>query len=266
MDDFHRRILFMKKNAYLITLVIITVCCVIAGSCWHIFKWGFSFMESFVPFVFSESDKERPGSLSSKGTQLDEFTSISADVSIMDIDIVSGDEYSISYSAHEKLVPKFEVKNSCLEITQNPKKLWGNKTCSVTITVPEELSGVYLDMSVGDIDITGITASSLEIDTSVGDLDISDCKFGDADVDASTGDIDFLNTVFDRLEIDASVGDVQVDAAENLSDYKIELDTGIGDVEVNGRDYKDCFYQNAAEDGRKSLTVDTSTGDIELNY
>jgi len=99
-------------------------------------------MESFVPFVFSESDKERPGSLSSKGTQLDEFTSISADVSIMDIDIVSGDEYSISYSAHEKLVPKFEVKNSCLEITQKPKKLWGNKTCSVTITVEPAKSAV----------------------------------------------------------------------------------------------------------------------------
>lgn len=259
----------MKKNAYLITLVIITVCCVIAGSCWHIFKWGFSFMENIVPFVFSDSEDEQPGKRSSKDMLVDEFTSISADVSVMDIDIISGDEYSVSYSAHKKLTPKFEVENSCLKITQsNPKKLWGwgNKTCSVTITVPEDLSSVYLDMSVGDIDLTGITAASLEIDTSVGDLDIMDCKFGDADVDASTGDIDFLNTVFDRLEIDASVGDVQVDAAENLSDYKIELDTGIGDVDVNGRNYKDSFYQNAGEDGRKSLTVDTSTGDIELNY
>lgn len=257
----------MKKNAYLITLVTVTVCCVIAGSCWHIFKWGFSFMESFMPFVFSESEKEQPGSLSSKDTLLDEFTSISADVSMMDIDIVSGDEYSLSYSAHEKLAPKFEVKNSCLEITQKPaKNFWGRKTCSVTITVPGELSSVYLDMSAGDIDLNGITADRLDIDVSAGDLDISDCKLGDASVDASTGDIDFLNTEFDKLEIDASIGDIQVDAAEDLSDYKIKLDTSLGDVDVNGRDYKDCFFQNAGEDGRKSLTIVTSTGDIELNY
>lgn len=256
----------MKKNVYLTILAIVTVICVIAGTCYHVFSWGFSFMENAIPFFISDERKESAGKLTDSGElNLDSFTSIYADVSVMDLDIVSGDQYSISYSANEKLIPEYEVQDSRLVIKQKKKKLWGNKKCSVTITVPEELKEVELDASVGDIDLKGISVSDLEIDASVGDVKIAGCTLKVATVDASTGDIGFSNTAFDTLEVDASVGNVDLDSAVDLSVYSVILDTSVGNVSVNGQDYKRHYSHNGSQSG-KSLTVDCSVGDIELNY
>lgn len=255
----------MKKNIYLTVLAIVTVICVISGTCYHVFRWGFSIAENFVPFLV-EGKKEQAGPVQESGEiKLDDFTSIDADVSVMDLDIVSGDQYSISYSANEKLIPEYEVQDSRLVIKQKQKKLWGNKKCSVTITVPVELGKVELDASVGDIDLKGISVSDLEIDASVGDVKITGCTLKEATVDASTGDIGFSNTAFDTLEVDASVGNVDLDSAVDLSVYSVILDTSVGSVSVNGQDYKRRYSHNGSQSG-KSLTVDCSVGDIELNY
>lgn len=259
----------MKKNVYLTVLVIITVLCVIGGTCYHVLDWGVSFIGNLIPFLETEEKKD-PGPVQESGeVKLDDFTAIDADVSVMNLDIVVSDHYSISCSANRRLVPEYEVKGETLVIKQGTKgmKWWGNKKCDVTITVPEtgQFTKIRLDASVGDIDLKGISGSELEIDTSVGDIMVDGCAFQTVTLDASTGDVDFKDTAFDKMEIDTSVGDVDVSSPADLSGYDVELDTSTGEVTVNGVSHKRDYSHDGTERG-KELTIDSSIGDIELNY
>lgn len=255
----------MKKNSYLMILTIVTVVCVLAGSAWHIFKWGFSLLDDFVPFF--DTDRKNTGKLLDEtGADVEEFTSINIDASLIDLNIESGDRFSISYSGREKLRPEYEVKDSCLYVKQKEGKWWGSNTeCSMTITVPKELAEVTVDASTGDIDFEGISIQSLKLDASLGDIDIEDCTIGDVDIDTSTGDLELGNIIFDTLKIDASMGDIRVEAAEDLSDYDIKVDIALGEITVNGQEYHDS-YSSPAAGSDKSVTIDGSTGDIELSF
>lgn len=256
----------MKKNIYLTILTIVTVICIIAGSCYHIIGWGISLAEKFNFPFWGDNAKISAGKLTESGDlPLDEFTSIQADVSVMDLNIVNGTDFSIRYSANQKLIPKYKVENNVLIINQTCKmsSIAGSKKCAVSITVPQELDTIDIAAAVGDIDLNGLTSSNLILKADVGDIDISDCDFGQVELDAAVGDIDFSNSSFLTMNAVNDVGDVKVDT-DDLSDYQIELNTSIGEVSVNGRGSHRNFEQDG--DTNRKLVIDNSTGDIELTY
>lgn len=47
----------MKKNVYLIILTLVTVICIIGGTCYHLVGWGVSFL-SHLPFASFYSDSD----------------------------------------------------------------------------------------------------------------------------------------------------------------------------------------------------------------
>lgn len=257
----------MKKNIYLTVLTIVTVICVIVGSCYHLIGWGVSLAEWFNRSVFHKQT-ENAGNLMTDTVNLDAFSNITADINVMDFTLTEGSDFSISYSASKKLVPEYEVKNNTLTLKQKDIKGnqfpgTGNKKCTVIITVPDSLQTVQIDANVGDVDLDGISAKSLILDANVGDVDVTDCSFEQVKADASVGDVDFENSSFQSMDISADVGDVSV-SADGLSDYRMELSTDIGEVGVNGRSYRKNYAHSGDSDCK--LIIDNSTGDIEVSY
>lgn len=262
----------MKKNIYLITITVITALCIIAGTWWHVIKWGMHLVSGlpFLSEMVGDDDTESTGSNRPHqgGETYDSFDAISMDISVADLNIQTGDTYSISYDCNrDKLVPKFHLDNGTLVVTQSKARhinFPGSTKCEITITVPADaiLQDMNIDGSVGDMDFSSIRTEKSRFDFSVGDVDLKDSALGECTIDTSTGDIDLENCTFDNLKIDTSVGDVDVITSQDLGDYNITLDTSVGEVSVNGRSHK-THYEVQGDSGKK-LTVDNSTGDISL--
>lgn len=260
----------MKKNIYLTVITIITIICIIAGTCYHVIGWGVHFFseQPFISHILGDNDTESE-SLNQTTETLDSFDNMKLDISVSDLTITTGDSYSISYDTNRAvLIPKYEVSHGTLTVTQKSKhnNFWGSTHCAITITVPESavLSNLTADGSVGDVLFQNIQAQKSTLDFSVGDLDLENCALGDCSIDTSTGDIDVKDCTFGNMEIDTSVGDVSVSVSQDLASYDMTLDTGVGEVTVNGGSHKDHYESRG--DSSNTFTVDNSTGDISVNY
>ena len=256
----------MKRNVYLILITVITILCIIAGTGYHLVRFGLSVAEglpSFSEFIEAISDWDDDGddsddnddsdngistSVDASQKNLDAFSSINADLNVVDLTIQRGNTFSITCKASKKLTPEYKVENNCLTITQYAKAhnaLGRNKKCSVTITVADTLTDLKLHTNVGDVDLSGLNVLALDLRADVGDIDLEDCTFT-------------------SMEITSNVGDVDLDCKEDLSGYHIELGTGVGDVNVNDT-YCHRSYSNQG-DSSHSLTISNDTGDISLTY
>lgn len=281
----------MKKNVYLIILTLVTVICIIGGTCYHLVGWGVSFLSHlpFASFYSDSDDTESSGTtLSTDTVSLPSFNTVKVDSKVMNLSIEKGDDYSIQCETTEKLNPKYEIKDNTLIVSQTQKikihNFMNTQKCSVHITIPEDttLELINVDGSIGDINLSNLDVTTLKIDNSVGDVKMDDCKTDSIDVDTSTGDVKLngceaneinvdtsvgdtviKDIIFEKLYVDGSVGDVKVSSPKDLSDYAYDLDTSIGDVSINGVSHKK-EYQQKGTAGK--ITVDNSTGDISITY
>lgn len=281
----------MKKNVYLIILTIVTVICIIGGTCYHLVGWGVSFLSHlpFASFYSDSDDTESSGTTLSTGTvSLPSFNTVKIDSKVMNLSIEKGDDYSIQCDSTEKLNPKYEIKDNTLIVSQKQKikihNFMNTQKCSVHITIPEDttLELINVDGATGDINLSNLDVTTLKIDNSVGDVKMDDCKTDSIDIDTSTGDVKLngceaneinvdtsvgdtvlKDIIFEKLYVDGSVGDVKVSSSKDLSGYAYDLDTSIGDVSINGVSHKKEYQQKGT--GGK-ITVDNSTGDISITY
>jgi hypothetical protein len=281
----------MKKNVYLIILTLVTVICIIGGTCYHLVGWGVSFLSHlpFASFYSDSDDTESSGTTLSTGTvSLPSFNTVKIDSKVMNLSIEKGDDYSIQCDSTEKLNPKYEIKDKTLIVSQKQKikvhNFMNTQKCSVHITIPEDttLELINVDGATGDINLSNLDVTTLKIDNSVGDVKMDDCKTDSIDIDTSTGDVKLngceaneinvdtsvgdtvlKDITFEKLYVDGSVGDVKVSSPKDLSDYAYDLDTSIGEVSINGVSHKKEYQQKGT--GGK-ITVDNSTGDISITY
>lgn len=261
----------MKKNVYLIILTIVTVICIIGGTCYHLVGWGVSFLSHlpFASFYSDSDDTESSGTtLSTDTVSLPSFNTVKIDSKVMNLSIEKGDDYSIQCDADEKLNPKYEIKDNTLIVSQKQKikvhNFMKNPKCSVHITIPEDttlelinidgatgdislsnldVTTLKIDNSVGDVKMDNCKIASIGIDTSTGDVKLNDCEANEIDVDTSVGDTVIKDNIFEKLYVDGSVGDVKVSSSKDLSDYAYDLDTSIGDVSINGVSHKKEYQQ-----------------------
>ena len=281
----------MKKNVYLIILTLITIICIVGGTCYHLVGWGVSFLSHlpFASFYSDSDDTESSGTtLSTDTVSLPSFNTVKIDSKVMNLSIEKGDDYSIQCDSTEKLNPKYEIKDNTLIVSQKQKikihNFMNTQKCSVHITIPEDttLELINVDGATGDINLSNLDVTTLKIDNSVGDVKMDDCKTDSIDIDTSTGDVKLngceaneinvdtsvgdtviKDNIFEKLYVDGSVGDVKVSSSKDLSGYAYDLDTSIGDVSINGVSHKK-EYQQKGTDGK--ITVDNSTGDISITY
>lgn len=189
----------MKKNIYLIIITIITVVCIIAGSLYHIGGFALGLFDNLIP----RSDKPL-GNVCTEELSVDEFSNLVFDTTISNINVKTGDSYTVSYKCNK----------------------------------------LSLDTGVGEVNLNSLTASDAEFDTGVGDLYVTDCSFATCDVDGGTGNLSFENCAFDEMDIDGGTGNITVTSSQSLDGYMMDLDSGTGDITINGNDYDDEYEVN----------------------
>ena len=233
----------MKKNIYLIIITIITVVCIIAGSLYHIGGFALGLFNNLIP----RSDKSL-GNVCTEELSVDEFSNLVFDTTISNINVKTGDSYTVSYKCNKRLVPKIRSTGDTLTISQSKGANYRrNTTSEITVTIPE-----------------GTALNKLSLDTGVGDLYVTDCSFATCDVDGGTGNLSFENCAFDEMDIDGGTGNITVTSSQSLEGYMMDLDSGTGDITINGNDYNDEYEVN--EHAKKHLVIDSGLGDIEVKY
>lgn len=233
----------MKKNIYLIIITIITVVCIIAGSLYHIGGFALGLFDNLIP----RSDKSL-GNVCTEELSVDEFSNLVFDTTISNINVKTGDSYTVSYKCNKRLVPKIRSTGDTLTISQSKGANYKrNTTSEITVTIPE-----------------GTALNKLSLDTGVGDLYVTDCSFATCDVDGGTGNLSFENCAFDEMDIDGGTGNITVTSSQSLDGYMMDLDSGTGDITINGNDYDDEYEVN--EHAKKHLVIDSGLGDIEVKY
>jgi DUF4097 and DUF4098 domain-containing protein YvlB len=235
----------MKKNIYLILITVITVCCIIGGTAYHMLGWFSLGWFSFLKTSASESV--------SFDNALSDFSEISIDCSVADITIKSGSDYRLSFSGVSDLEPTASVKDGVLTIKQPNSTIIGlhnTNNCEMTLTVPADskLDSINVSSDVGNISVEDLTASAVSVSSDVGDVTLTGCDFSEIDASANIGDIEFHSGI-------------------DLSDAEISLITDLGTVSVNGSSYKTEFKQESSvKDSNRSLSAETDMGDISVEY
>lgn len=274
----------MKKTVFLAILTVITILCIIGGTIYHVS----GFIDNIHLFDFSGVTLDH--SRVTYSEDLDEFSAIDLDTSVMDITLETGDTFHLSYDCVSYLVPEVTVKKGTLFLTQPDVPHFGgsNNACSMTLTVPSgtvftnadissdvgniRISGLQaedadIQADVGDLTISGCTFTRSELDADVGDIDIGDTDFGKSEITADVGDVEITGALFTNLEISNDIGDISVDVDADLSDYQMDLSTDLGSVTLNGVGYKRSFSQKGTKDSKGlRLTIENSTGDIDVTY
>lgn len=241
----------MKKNIYIAVISSLTVFCIIYGT-WinvsgffnttknHIWR-GFNNIK-----IYDTSDSNN-GNKNDQMT-LEAFSEISININIGEVKIEEGSDYSIKYAVSSNwLIPKFEVSNGILSISQPSKKnKGGNNNCSITITVPStcELKKSDIDVDIGDIKISGINSKEIKADVNIGELKIADCEF-------------------DSAVVEVDVGDIRISGLHDIESYSYDLKASIGDVKCNGNQKRQ--YKSTGTDSKKYIRADVDVGDIKIN-
>ena len=244
----------MKKSVLLIILGVITIGCIIFGTIKHVGGGLKTLREHGIYIGHDDSAiEEGYGSGNIKGTvnqNLDKFSSIKIDASIMEVTIEEGDKlYFESNFTKEWLRPKVSVENGKLEIKQGKQKRGingGNNNCRVVITIP-----------------SGTKLSDIDINSNVGDLRLRKLEAEKIDLKLNVGEVSVRNVSFDKIDVDNNVGEVRVEAEGNLDDYDISASTDVGEVRVDGHNYKRSYNQRGS--GSKSIKINTNVGEINVN-
>lgn len=254
----------MKKNIYLTTITIITVICIIAGSLYHIGGFALGLFDNLIP----HSDKSL-GNVCTKELSVDEFSNLIFDTTISNINVTTGDSYTVSYKCNKRLVPKIKSSGDTLTISQSKGANYRrNTTSEITVTIPEgaALNKLSFDTGMGEVNLDALTAADAEFNTGVGDLYVTNCSFSTCDVDGGTGDLSFENCAFDKMDIDGGTGNITVTSSQSLDGYMMDLDSGTGSIAINGNDYGDEYEVNEKAEKVKHLIIDSGLGNIELKY
>lgn len=186
------------------------------------------------------------------------FGSIDADISLGSIQVVAGDDYTLSIWRSETLLgyePVLETRDGVLRLRdgglseqvrvnswEDLKNLFGvgRGSVEVIVTVPEgaELDKVSAKTRLGDVMLWGVSAEAVTAETGVGDVKCFEVRnAGVLDLTTGVGDVYLaLDEVRSGLDIalESGTGNVEADLGCPAGDCHYELESGLGIVTVDG--------------------------------
>lgn len=244
----------MKKSIYLTVISIITIACIIVGTCFHvIFGFG-GFIQNVISsrYEFLNNSDTNNESYSDSNITLDSFKNIVIDTDVIDITVVSGDNFSYSLECTKKLTPSISVTNDTLNITQGGIKninifgLHQNFKCKMKLTVP-----------------SGTTLNSANITSDVGNIKINNVSFSNMAISTDVGNIDISGITFDKLKITSDVGNINMSDIDGINACDINIASDIGKINYLGTTYRNnCNISSA--NAEKSVTITTDVGNIDI--
>ncbi len=240
------------KRAYLIVIWTITLIAICVGLAIHV--GGF-----IGPFAFFSN----AGEMVEDTIEIrDTVTKLDVNVDLGSVEIISGDNFSVSYNYPEKFVPNIRVKNEKLTIEEKndtPRFGKNDSTYCITITIPEEIkiTDCNVEAAIGEINITDVDMKKMEVSADIGTIDLKNVKGNALDVEANMGEIDLKSCSFNNVNAKADMGDITLDGDFNIieafcdmgdidittekptNEISVKAECELGDAEVNGVEISD---------------------------
>ena len=219
-----------------------------------------------------------------------EIVSIDIEVAVADIEIIlNADSSRVEARNYRKDILKISESNGTLILKDaRDYNYYYDDLSSTTVKVyivGNSFNIVDIDLDVGNITISGMTAGEADIDADVGDIKVSGSTFTDLNCSSATGNVTITDTTTTVLELDADVGDivfrgdvtreagissdvgnVTLDLASAESNYYFELSVDVGDVSINGSHTSGLgrHITHGQPNAPVKIEVESSLGDVDI--
>lgn len=208
-----------------------------------------------------------------------DINNIKIDVGTTNMVIKYGDTFSITA---ENVSKEFKIKEegNTLVIKEKNITIFGNKKSShTTITIPNDLNNLSIDIGAGKLELSDITSNNFSlnqgagkvvitnlisnnttIDGGTGELHITSSKLQNLDLDLGAGKCYYNGILLGNNKIDQGVGELILDLYRE--DYTIKASKGLGSITINGESYsKDV----TVGEGTNIIDIDGGVGSIIIN-
>lgn len=249
------------KKIYLMILGTITFFAVIFGCAYHMYG------------LFG--NKNTTGEIVNVSYDYDIIENIDVDAGLIDMNIVSGDKFSVSFSGLKELLPEIKEDNKTLVVNQNSsddvginlfkphkRNLHGVDNV-LTITVPADagVDKIEFSCALGNANITGVSAKEMNIECALGDIDIEDLTVDQIDMEADMGDVSVKNVDVREIDAELAMGNFEANLVRDISEYSLELEVSLGRCKVDGNTVSNK-YNKSGSGGSVSVTCDM--GDVNI--
>lgn len=218
------------------------------------------------------------------------FTGIDICSDTMNVEIRTGDSYSISYLETPYILTDYSVENGILTVVSNAKVQFFNfsldfepKEYTLTITVPEntELNTLFLQSKDNDCLLENQTADILSLETAYGDLSIANCTVNTGTIESQDGSItingltaaktvltlDYGNlTITDspisQLSAKMSDGDCKIILTDDIDNYSLALESTDGYITIDGTETQSVY--RTEKSGENTIQITNHYGDIDI--
>ena len=231
---------------------------------------------------FNAAYVDDPGALGyyfMDGESIIPFSSIDADISLGNIEVVAGDDYTLTIrrgTALSGYEPAWEITNGVLKLRDGSGSWsiqandWTVRNCQameVTITVPYDfaLDKISVKTGLGDVLLWGLNAETVIVETGLGNVECYEARnVGRLELETGMGNVNLgleeaINGLSIRLE--SGMGNVEASLCGFETDYSYALESGMGAVTVNGT-YRSSKVERR---GNQPYQLDAESGMGDVN-
>lgn len=208
--------------------------------------------------AYEEADQSGAGFWTMEDGYLDPFVEIDVDVSIANVTVTGGDDYTLSISSDTTLGGyslKWEVKDGVLKIRD------GGTAGHVQINSWDDFKNMFgVNASAMDVIITvpetGEMANKIKAKTGLGDVFLSSLYVSEqVAAETGLGDVECYNVrAHDEVDLESGMGDVTLGVDEVFAGARFDLKTGMGNVEAS-IDFQEKNWDYEAKTGMGTVTV-----------
>lgn len=190
----------------------------------------------------------------------EKINNIKIDVDYANIELKKGNNLAIdAQNVSEKLIVQ-EMQDT-LTIKERKTQIFSNKKKeNITITIPNELSYLEINMDAGKLDISDITSNKTKIDAGAGKVKVVSAIFKDLELDLGAGKFYYDGYLKGNCKIEQGLGEITLNLKDN--DYTFIAEKGLGSIKINNESYKEVATKY---NGTNIINIEGGIGNIDVN-
>ncbi|MGL4343582.1 MAG: DUF4097 family beta strand repeat-containing protein [Cellulosilyticaceae bacterium] len=223
--------------------------------------------------VFAEGGVSGSSQYRLKEETLAAFSDMNLNIGLAEVEIVSGENYSIAVNHDQNAEVSYEVRDNTLYVTQkNVKFKMGIGVGSIDqgnirITVPTDkpITVCEVQAGIGTLRVEDIYVSRMNIMGGLGDIYTRELKAQDLTVIGGMGDIEVRGTFEGDINVTGGLGDITLTTAVDEEFYNYNITRGLGTFYFNNRKV-DYFDENNGEGkGPYTMKIECGMGNLKIN-
>lgn len=258
-----------------------------------------------VIIAFATSGFHRAEATTSLHESYSGVTNIDMDINFKEVDIVRGEQFSISAKNLIENEIKSYVEDGTWFIRENNEDKvhlfgisfpvnqildWTDPDANkITITIPDDFTATDIRMNIdaGSLEAESLKAENCDLNVDSGELKVEDLKVSnqskyhvgtgsltinsiqakDIDLTCNVGNINISGTIIGNNKIQNDVGNVDLKLNGKEEDYSYVISCDVGDVSIGDEDYHNISNKVINKNSTDNqINLDCSVGKINIKF